>query len=103
MSWSMSKREILVDKQSRDLQSLGARLSTRERTGVQPEHSPDVSTMIHATCTQQEHYRYKGQGPECPKSVRGQREGYRRNRKGKRSKGNVPGVWHQSQRAGLRP
>jgi hypothetical protein len=51
MSRSRSKREILVNKQSRDLQSLGAKLNTKERTGVWPEHSLDISTMIHATCT----------------------------------------------------
>jgi hypothetical protein len=41
----MGKEEILVDKQSRDLQSLGAKLNTNERTGVWPEHSPEVFTM----------------------------------------------------------
>jgi hypothetical protein len=45
MSRSTGKEEILVNKQSRDLQSLGAKLNTREWTGVQPEYSPEVSTM----------------------------------------------------------
>jgi hypothetical protein len=45
MSWSTGKEDNLVNKQSRDLQSLGAQLNTRERTGVQLECSPEVSTM----------------------------------------------------------
>jgi hypothetical protein len=45
MSWSMGKEDILVDKQSRDLQSLGAKLNTKERTRVWPEYSLEVSTM----------------------------------------------------------
>jgi hypothetical protein len=51
MSRSMGKEEILVTKQSRDLQSLGAKLNTKERTRVWPEYSP-----------------------ECLKTVRGQKE-----------------------------